>query len=133
MAMLRSVLVFASCVAAAAYTPAHPRPARAHRLCTAMSCAMPLSSSPVSPSADAVSRVEAMLQGLVAEMEAFELPRILLAIPNRRGPSNKARAGVSGFRARKLTKTGQRVLRNRRKKGRKNIIPSPGRHPVHGL
>jgi len=61
------------------------------------------------------------------------IPNILYGIPNRKGPSNKARAGTSGFRARKLTKNGQRVLRNRRKKGRKNLIPSPGRHPVHGL
>jgi large subunit ribosomal protein L34 len=96
-----------------------------------MSCAAALPA--VSPVEAGAAALAGLLGDLADRMGEFEMPNVLMAIPGRKGPSNKARAGVSGFRARKLTKTGRKVLRNRRKKGRKAVIPSPGRHPIHGL
>ncbi|KAG8470754.1 hypothetical protein KFE25_009175 [Diacronema lutheri] len=81
----------------------------------------------------ALGALAGLLDDVAERLGEFEMPNVLMAIPGRKGPSNKARAGTSGFRARKLTKNGQKVLRNRRKKGRKYLVPSPGRHPVHGL
>lgn len=130
---MRTVLLACCVAAASAYAPAGLAPSRRTRVSTTAMSAAALAPSAPSPIEAAIEQLGALVDGALDELEQFELPRVLMAIPGRTGPSNKARAGVSGFRARKLTKSGQRVLRNRRKKGRKAIVPSPGRHPIHGL
>lgn len=135
--MTRIRLALACCLfgMASAFAPQSALVARRSHACTArMSCAAAPALSPMEAGAHAVlGAVADLLDGVAERLGEFEMPNVLMSMPNRKGPSNKARAGVSGFRARKLTKNGQKVLRNRRKKGRKHIIPSPGRNPIHGL
>ena len=71
------------------------------------------------------AQIGSAVDRLVDTVGSLKLPTILNSIAGRTGPSNKARIGVSGFRARKLTPAGRRVIANRRKKGRAQLIPSP--------
>lgn len=134
--MMRS-LALAACLlgSASAFAPHSAlAPRRSGACAVGMSCAAAPALPPMDLGARAVlGAVADLLDGVAERLGEFEMPNVLMAIPGRKGPSNKARAGTSGFRARKLTKNGQKILRNRRKKGRKHIIPSPGRHPIHGL
>jgi ribosomal protein L34 len=53
--------------------------------------------------------------------------KIKLIIMSKHTLSNKSRRSVlrvSGFRARRLTLQGQKIIRNRRRKGRKNLTIS---------
>lgn len=133
--MWRTLVLAALLGSCSAFAPQGALVARRSRACAiGMSCAAAPAMSPMEAGAHAVlGAVADLLDGVAERIGEFEMPNVLMSLPNRKGPSNKARAGVSGFRARKLTKSGQKTLRNRRKKGRKYLIPSPGRHPIHGL
>ena len=133
--LLRTLVGVCLVASASAYAPSAFVARRANACSASMSCAaVAPAPSPLEAGAASLAGALAGLLGDLAErVGEFELPNVLMAIPGRKGPSNKARAGVSGFRARKLTKTGQKVLRNRRAKGRKYLIPSPGRNAIHGL
>ena len=43
---------------------------------------------------------------------------------NLQGATNKSRARTSGFRTRMETKNGRKVIKARRTKGRKNLVPA---------
>ncbi|KAJ1639624.1 hypothetical protein T492DRAFT_936441 [Pavlovales sp. CCMP2436] len=129
--MMRAVLLAACVGMASAFAPQRPLAAQRVRPCVSMSCAAVAPA--MSPVDAAIGALAGLLGDLTERMGQIELPNIMMSMPNRKGPSNKARAGVSGFFARKNCKTGAKIIKARRKKGRKNIIPSPGRHPIHGL